>query len=335
MEKVVAVYDVDPVYARRFADVVNQKEKVPFEVIPFTTLEALREYVKKHPVEILLVSDSVPREQVEEISAGSVVILAEGDVVSASDSFPSVYKYQAADSVIREVMACYCEQPVENPLVMAGRRSRVLGIYSPIGRCLKTSLALTLGQQLVKEGTVLYVGFEEFSGFSKIIDGQCRSDFSDVLYFFRQGNLDIMRLRSLAYTWKEMDYLPPVRYPEDLEQLTGEEAGVLVEKLAAEMGYGYIIADVGRPGRNLLPVLECCDVIYMPVKEDGVSSAKLEEFEEYLDRTGYQALREKIRRVKLPYHSSFGRRDTYAEQLLWGELGDYVRQLLKGVPWRT
>ncbi len=334
MEKVIAVYDVDPVYAQRFADVVNQKEKVPFEVIPFTTLEKLKEYVNHNSVEILLVSDSVPKEQVEEIKAGSVVTLAEGEVVSAQDSYPSVYKYQAADSVIREVMACYCEQPVENPLVMTGKRSRVLGVYSPIGRCLKTSLALTLGQQLVKEGTVLYVGLEEFSGFSKFIDGQCKSDFSDVLYFFRQGNLDIMRLRSLAYTWKEMDYLPPVRYPEDLEQLTGEEAGILVEKLAAEMGYRYIIVDVGRPGRNLLPVLERCDVIYMPVKEDGVSSSKLEEFEEYLDITGHQPMREKIRRVKLPYHSSFGRRDTYAEQLLWGELGDYVRQLLKGAPWK-
>ena len=61
MEKVMAVYDVDPVYARRFADVVNQKEKIPFEVIPFTTLENLKEYAAKHGVEILLVSDSAER----------------------------------------------------------------------------------------------------------------------------------------------------------------------------------------------------------------------------------------------------------------------------------
>lgn len=334
MEKIMAVYDVDPVYARRFADVANQKERVPFTVIPFTTLETLREYAGKHPVEILLINVSVPREQVEGIAAKTVVTLAEGDIVEASDSYPSVYKYQAADSVIREVMACYCERPMENPLVLLGKKARVLGVYSPVGRCLKTSLALTLGQQLAKEGKVLYVGLEEFSGFSRIIDGQCKSDFSDVLYFFRQGNLNVMRLRSIAYTWKDMDYLPPVRYPEDLEQMTGEEAGNLIEKLALEMGYEYLIVDAGRPARNLFPVLECCDVIYMPVKEDGVSSAKLEEFEDYLDSSGHQALRERIKRVKLPYHSSFGRRDAYMEQLLWGELGDYVRQLLKGVPWR-
>ena len=92
MEKVMAVYDVDPVYARRFADVVNQKEKVPFEVIPFTTLEALKEYVKKHSVEILLISDSMPRELIEGLKVNSVVALAEGETVNSADSYPSVYK---------------------------------------------------------------------------------------------------------------------------------------------------------------------------------------------------------------------------------------------------
>ena len=107
MEKIMAVYDVDPAYARRFADVTNQKERVPFDVIPFTSMEALQEYGKKHKIEILLISSTVPREQAEAIRAGSVVTLAEGEIVKSVDSYPSVYKYQAADSLIREVIGCY------------------------------------------------------------------------------------------------------------------------------------------------------------------------------------------------------------------------------------
>lgn len=334
MEKIMAVYDVDPVYAQRFADVANAKERVPFTVIPFSSLETLREYARSHVVEILLISVSVPLELVKGIAAGSVVTLAEGEVVSTVDSYPSVYKYQSADSVIREVMTYYCQSPEQNPVVLLGKKARVLGIYSPLGRCLKTSLALTMGQQLAKEGKVLYVGLDEFSGFSRILDGQCKSDFSDVLYYLRQDGLNVMRLRSIVYTWKDMDYISPVKYPEDLEQMTGEEAGILVERLSGQMGYEYVIVDVGRLGRNIIPVLNQCDVIYMPVKEDGVSSAKLEEFDAYLDITGNGAVSDRIRRVKLPYHSSFGRRESYMENLLWGELGDYVRQLLKGLPWR-
>ena len=114
MEKIMAVYDVDPAYARRFADVTNQKERVPFDVIPFTSMEALQEYGKKHKIEILLISSTVPREQAEAIGAGSVVTLAEGEIVKSVDSYPSVYKYQAADSLKarrRQVWWCGGEKP--------------------------------------------------------------------------------------------------------------------------------------------------------------------------------------------------------------------------------
>ncbi len=334
MERIMAVYDMDPVYAQRFADVANQKERIPLTVVPFTTLEALKEYAATHTVEILLASVSVPEEQIKDVRAKFIVRLAEGEAADTARYFPNVYKYQPVDSVLREVMSCYCEQPIENSLVLLRKRARVMGIYSPIGRCLKTSLALTLGQQLARDGKVLYIGLEEFSGFSRLLGEQCRNDFSDVLYYFRQGDFNVMRLKSLVYAWKEVDYLPPVRYPEDLEQMTGEEAGNLLEILASEMGYEYLIVDVGRLGRNMNPILEACDVIYMPIREDGVSAAKLEEFDDYLGAAGRQHLRERIKQVKLPDCKSLGRRDTYMEQLLWGEMGDYVRRLLKGVPWR-
>ena len=44
MKHILAVYDVDPVYAARFAEVVNQKEKIPFEVVAFSSIERLRAF---------------------------------------------------------------------------------------------------------------------------------------------------------------------------------------------------------------------------------------------------------------------------------------------------
>ncbi len=335
MEKILAVYDVDAGYAQRFAEVVNRKEKTPFTVVPFTSAELLREYAGKHRIEILLVSASVPKEQIERIGAGAVVTLSDGEMVSSpEEEYPTVYKYQSADSLIREVMAKYCDRSEEEIYVMLGRRAKVLGVYSPVGRCSKTSLALILGQQLAREGKTLYVSFEEFSGLEQLIGGESGSDLSDVLYFLRQGSLDAVRLRSLTGVWKDMDYIAPVRYPEDLEQLSGEEAADLIGKLASESGYEYVIADVGRPGRNLVPVLDCCDVIYMPVKEDEVSAAKLREFFDYLKTAGREDLEERIRRLRLPHGGSVRRGSGYGEQLLWGELGDFARKLLKGGPWR-
>ncbi len=146
----------------------------------------------------------------------------------------------------------------------------------------------------------------------------------------RQGEFDVMRLRSMVYTLNHMDYVQPVQYPEDLEQVGGEDAALLLEKLAAECGYDHVVVDVSRNFRNLSPILEECDVIYMPVREDAASAARLEEFEHYLQVTGRENLRKKLCRLRLPRMSNLFRRETYLEQLLWGELGDFVRQLLSG-----
>ena len=78
------------------------------------------------------------------------------------------------------------------------------------------------------------------------------------------------------------------------------------------------VVDVGSCKRTGLEVLKLCEVIYLPVKEDSVSLAKLEEFDQYLKLSGNGALQERIHRLKLPYHSCFGRKENYLEQLVMG-----------------
>ena len=176
---------------------------------------------------------------------------------------------------------------------------------------------------------MLYVNLEDCSGLSRLFGEVHKTDLSDLLYFYSQGSYSWVRLSSVIYTWGDLDYIPPVRYPEDLCQVTAEEMADLLVRISRESAYDTVIVDLGQFGKKAAPVLEVCRTVYMPVKDDCMSVAKVEEFEEYLNRSGHEALRERIQKVKLPYHSSFGRKENYLEQLLWGELGDYTRQLLK------
>ena len=43
----------------------------------------------------------------------------------------------------------------------------------------------------------------------------------------------------------------------------------------------------------------------------------------------YEEVLGKTIKLKLPFHSSFGKKEHYVEQLIWSELGDYVRQLIR------
>lgn len=67
MKHILAVYDVDPVYAARFAEVVNQKEKIPFEVVAFSSIERCGHLRRNIRVKLLLLGEHVPAEEKESI----------------------------------------------------------------------------------------------------------------------------------------------------------------------------------------------------------------------------------------------------------------------------
>lgn len=329
MIRILAVYGIEPSYGERFADYVNQKEKIPFTAMAFSDLEKLAQYGEEHEIEILLV-DEEARERVRGVKAKQTMVLCQGELVEQKEEEPSIYKYQSGDCVMREVMARYCNQSMEPALALLGTKAVVMGVYSPVNRCLKSSLALTISQQLAREEAVLYMNLEEYSGFSRLVCGDCRTDLSDVLYLYKQGTYNWMRLKSMVHNWGNMDYIAPVRYAEDLYQVSPEEMAMLIDKIARESGYDKIVVDAGQMGRGALSILEVCDIVYMPVREDCVSAAKLEEFDEFLEEAGGSDIRQRIQKLKLPRLSRIVRREGYLEQLLFGELGDYVRQLLNG-----
>lgn len=329
MIRVLAVYGIEPSYGERFADYVNQKDKMPFTAMSFSSVEKLRQYGEDHVIEILLV-DEEAREDVRDVKANQVMMLCQGVLVEAQEETPAIYKYQSGDCVMREVMARYCCQPVEPALALLGTKAKVIGIYSPVNRCMKSSLALIMCQQIARNETVLYMNLEEYSGFSRLVCDDYKTDLSDVLYLYKQGAYHWMRLKSMVYNWGNVDFIPPVRYGEDLGQVTSEEMALLIGRIARESGYDKVVVDVGQMGHGVLPLLEVCDTVYMPIREDCVSAAKLEEFEAYLEEADQSVLMDRIQKLKLPRPGSMMRKEGYLEQLLFGELGDYVRQLLNG-----
>lgn len=324
-KRIMAVYDVDPFYAERFSEFINQKEAVPFMAVAFTSLARLKAFAQRQQIEILLVGDEVPDQELEGLDIRQLVRLSEAAMVKAGT--PAVYKYQASDSILREVMACYQTDEREEQMIAVGARSRVIGVYSPIGRCGKTGFAVTLGQVLARDSKVLFLSLEEFSGFPKLMGSSYSGSFSDLVYYSRQGEFDRMRLGSVIYDYGGLDYVPPVAYAEDLAQMEGAEVAGLIEKIARECGYDVLIVDVGHFLRNVEALLAVCDVVYAPIKKDVVSEGKIQEWRQYLEDSGRMNLWEKIRLLKLPVPQEVISAGEYFEQMLWGPLGDFVREM--------
>lgn len=329
-KKIFAVCDLEAAYAYNLMEYIYDRQGTDFEIQAFTSVRTLAVYAREQPIDLLLISSQAMCQEIRELGIGRVMILSEGELLEELSEYPSVYKYQASDSLIAEVMSYYAAGNTSEPVAKLKKKVKVVGIYSPIRRTLKTSFALTLGQILAKDQAVLYLNLEDYAGFEGLMGKKFKADISDLMYFIRQGQGNLLyHLESIVQNLNNLDYVPPVFLPGDLRSVSFEEWMKLMEELLTYSSYEVILLDMDEQAGCLTELLKLCDRIYMPVREDSISLAKLEQFEAIMRLQGAEGILEKTRKLKLPFHSSFGPKENYVSWLVWGELGDYVRSLIR------
>ena len=317
-----AVLDRDKEYASRLAAYLNDQERIGFRTTALSSPEALKEYRKTARVEILLLSEDLAG-KVHGLTEGAKVILLLSDdgFVQGGDQrpygAPAVFKYLPADRIAREIMNLYAED--ESRCVSRARRDQceIFGVYSPVNRCGKTTLALTLGLVHARRGRTLFLTLEEFPGVFRRIQenmGEDEEDLSDVIYRYLQGAYSWSRLKSAVHSFGPLDYIPPVRCAEDITQVSSEDLARLFRSIADEGGYASIILDFGSFGRRAAELLDLCSRIFMPVVEDAASSLKLDSFQEFLHRSGKEELKDRLVKCVPPWEPE--------------KAGDYARGLI-------
>lgn len=321
---ILAVCDLEKGYVKGFKEYLEKVRELPFDVEMFTDTTELRSFCEKESPELILISEAAYEEEIKEL--GQVIILNESGFVQDSDIY-HVDKYQPADHILREVMVYYMERPTSAiPKLLAGKQSKLIGIYSPVKRCLQTSTALTMGQVLAREHKVLYISFENYSGFGKLMDKEFSMDLVDLVYYMKHAKERLVyRLGSMVQTVNGLDFIPPAVSFQDLNAIAAEEWLILFEELGKCSEYEYIILDLSENLGGIFDILMNCDYIYTIVKNDGMSYAKICQYEELLVKKEYEDILERTRKINLPY---FKHLPGQVEQLLYSELADYVKQMI-------
>ncbi len=311
-------------------DYLNGKRTTPFEVQAFTNVESLQTYARENPIEVLLISTRAMCSEIRDLPINRIIMLSEGETLPELEEYPSVYKYQSSDQLLSEVLEYYAElHPQPFTYGKVAHKTRIYGVYSPIGRARKTSFALTLGEVLSENNQVLYLNFEEFSGFEELFDRTYRTDISDLIYFSRQkeGGF-IYKLNSVVQTFHELHYIPPALSPADVRDVSGKEWLDFLHEISVYGEYDILILDLSEQVDELFQVLRECDRVYLPVLEDAISQAKLAQYEKLLGMLDMEDVIEKTRKLKLPVQPLLKENGDIMQQLVWGEMGNFVRKML-------
>ncbi len=282
------ICDVEKEYARNFMQAISARKELGFQMHLFQNLEHLEAFSKKKEIHILLLGEDYPAGKRKEISANVRYVLVKGEEKGLLPDEKGIYKYQSADMILTRIL----EDSMDGGELMRrreGRGGQLIGIYSPVHRIGKTRFALELGKELSKEGPVLYLNLEEYSGMDYYFPQNTGQNLGDLLYYIRQdkGNLGL-RISAMAGQTGGLDYVAPIPVIQDLRAVGEEEWLRLFEEIFSNCMYKHVILDLGDGIRGLYPILRACRTVYTLYTDDPVSQAKLRQYSENLRVTGFE-----------------------------------------------
>ncbi len=328
MKRILAVMDSEEGYARRFMERINAMKQMPFAVHAFTMLSDLKQSLEADERMIVLISERDATEEVKRWKTLKLFYLTEEREDASHEG--RIYKYQSAPEVIRAVLEGCAEGQI--PVMRErGRRcgSTVVGIFSPVGRVGKTSLALTLGLLLASVKPVIYVTLEFCSGLSTLLHTTYTRSLADGIYFLRSG--DVRRKEKLmAITERigELEYLPPFSSPEELLSVTGEEWTQLLNGILESGQQEVMLLDLGQVPYCHPELLSFCDLVLEPVREDPISAAKCAEFRAFLEKRSLTDAAEAMHEIHLP-EAEVHEEDRYPELLPYGAYGIAAKEVIQ------
>lgn len=326
MEKsVLAIFDREENYAYRLTEFISGKANLPFEIHIFTDGSKFCSYAQMKEIECLLISESVYDQTVEDLKIPHIIILSESGN-NLNQALHHINKYQSCEAIFKEVMQYYTDysQPPSVVLRTGLKRMKIIGIYTPVGRCLQTTFSVTLGQMLAKKHKTLYLNFEIYSGFSQMLCKDFDNDISDLMYYFECAREKLAyRLESMTETVAGLDFIPPARIHQNLAGIRGEQWIDLFREIEKNSEYEYLILDLTDGLLGLWEVLRICDYVYTITRNDSLAMAKIDQYEKVLEQMEYGDISVKTRKWNLPVFKKLPAR---FEEFTYGNLAVYIKE---------
>lgn len=324
--KFLVLCDPEEDYAQHMADFLRRKKDMNWEVRIFTIPEELQKFSSEEAIEILLVAETAYGDYVKELPVKLPILLNESGILREKN-LANIDKYQPAERVWQELLALYMEKNEERYLKVGGcKRGKLIGLYSPVRRCLQSTFALTMGQLIAERHPTLYVSFEFIADLEECQD-RGQQDLS-VLLYYQQNRPDTfgVQLQTLVKKVGKLDYVAPMLNGENLLYITPEQWKSLILELVSIGDYEYIILDLSESIQGLFEILRLCHKVYTIVREDSKALQKIYRYEQLLSLLEYEDIKEKTAKCHLPL---FRKLPGEVENFTKGELAEYICELLE------
>lgn len=302
----IALYDKSG-YMDHLADYFCHRGHNMLETRLFTNWEMLKETAEKGKIDVLLVGEEVAdRIRCLKKKIPQIMVLSEGNQVREGSEYYVIFKYQSAQSIVKEVLAQIAEDDsicMAQKLVMK-RAVELIGVYAPYGGAGVTEYAYSIAIELAKHYKTLYVNMELFQGLDflrkekKAGKEEFQRGMSEVVFYLKQRKEKLaLKLETAIVALDGIDHILAVEDYRDLYALSCEDIRRFLKVLLQQTDYERVVFDIGYLGDWTLYLMEQCTQLYMPRAVTDTQKSKKEAFFRFLRRENYETMAQSFQMV--------------------------------------
>ena len=281
----IGILDDEQEYVTMLAAYLGRYGRGRWTTAAFTDKGVLSTYLSEGQLDIVAGTDREELRQLQQTYENLIFLWLSNRQKSEEREmgFYEVYRYQSVWAIGKMV-----EEITTQIIRNTGLQKTMAAIYSPVGRCGKTTLALEVAKK-EDYGKWIYIGLEDYSSFLEEREGDEDTGADDFFYYIKERQaeklLSVVKSRNgIIFSGSSFFDTRQINY-EDLEWLKG---------VLQEWDCSGIICDIGTGILTDLELLSLFDYILVPYLKGEISMIKKQNFEQMLAFHGYDWLQEKM-----------------------------------------
>lgn len=287
----IGIYDRDMTYCTHLMEYINMNKSYMLHSICFSDAEPLLESIHNNQIDLVLYGQNTPLMAIIRDSCRTMRLADSDEAMFVGEKY--LYKYQRADVLAKQILD-FLE--VEIDRVLDG--VVFYGVYSPVGRSGKTSLALGI---CCNNPGSLYVGVNSYIGSTDVSDYV----FSQTERFFYQlltHNEDIVATIQDVLENQGGTYVVfyGMRCFLDYRQLSASDIDWFRKLLEQNGLLTHVVFDIGAAVLSDFNILNAMDQIFVPCLSDAYANRQMKHFRMLLGDSPLDELRGKLDYIEVP-----------------------------------
>ncbi len=286
MDYKIGICDTDSHYSLSLMDYINMHANIPLKCAAFSSCRAIEEYMRRDSLDVLLLDEHM------EYETKLPRIKMTGHRAAAGEK-NVIYKYQNIDDIVKFLLDFLAEHNHA-----AIQELRIYGVYSPLGRCGKTRLALGI---CCCHPDSLYIGLEDYPRSGQNTENEIMAQSEQFLYLLLSQNESILAsIRAYPRVEQGFRIIYGSRFFPDGRQIDRKHMKWLCDLLRKHSDFRRVVFDIGTGALSEIGLLDCFDCVFVPMLEDAVSRDKLRLFKKLILEGNGAVVAQKLMDIHVP-----------------------------------